>query len=373
MRLLQLGLAAFIATVTSGCFYTTGPTEIGVKVHRYSIPSGKGVDPEVYASGTTHFYIPVISEFHTFDTKLQNMEMTFDPERGDVKSRDDLLFKTIDGNDISLDIIITYRIDPKKAGHILEFVAPNDQILRQKIVRAIARSRPRDIFGELKTEEFYIAQKREQKSDRSLKILNGILNPYGVIVEKVATKNYRFNEAYQQAIEDKKVADQTAEKNRAATLAAKEEWLKKLEEAQAEVNRMVADADGRLKQASIEADAYFKKQEEIAKGIEVQGINEAKGIEKMTRALSGTGGKTMVKLKIAEALKNKKILLVPSSGYNIQSTDMNQLLGLYGLTGLKNHNKPKANKKRPGNAGSTSISPSEKGRPSSAREAKPKS
>ena len=32
--------------------------------------------------------------------------------------------KTIDGNDISLDVIIAYRIDPQKAPYILQYVAP---------------------------------------------------------------------------------------------------------------------------------------------------------------------------------------------------------------------------------------------------------
>ena len=34
----------------------------------------------------------------SFDTKLQNLEMTFSKIRGDRRSQDDLLFKTIDGN-----------------------------------------------------------------------------------------------------------------------------------------------------------------------------------------------------------------------------------------------------------------------------------
>ena len=40
--------------------------------------------------------------------------MTFSSTRGDRRTQDDLVFKTIDGNDISLDVIIAYRIDATK-------------------------------------------------------------------------------------------------------------------------------------------------------------------------------------------------------------------------------------------------------------------
>src|SRR5207244_7198380 len=135
-------------------------------------------------------------------------------------TRDDLRFKTIDGNDLALDLIISYRIDPAKAPYILQRVASSDFELKDNVVRTIARSRPRDIFGELKTEEFYVSDKRDEKAEQAKAVLNEMLTPYGVIVERVSTKDYRFNPAYTKAIEDRKVADQVAEQNKAATKAA---------------------------------------------------------------------------------------------------------------------------------------------------------
>jgi regulator of protease activity HflC (stomatin/prohibitin superfamily) len=93
------------------------------------------------------------------------------------------------------------------------------------LVRTTARSRPHDIFGELKTEEFYVSDKRDEKAELVKASLNELFSPYGVIVERVSTKDYRFNPAYQRAIEDKKVADQVAAQNKSATKAAEEEYL----------------------------------------------------------------------------------------------------------------------------------------------------
>jgi regulator of protease activity HflC (stomatin/prohibitin superfamily) len=185
--------------------YTTGPTEIGVRTIKFGVFRKAGVDPKVYSPGSTYWFVPVINDWHTFDTKIQVLEMVLEAGRGDREGRDDLLFKTIDGNDISLDVIISYRIVPEKAPHILQYVAQTDEDIREYLVRTVTRSLPRDIFGELTTEEFYVSDKRATKAARSKEVLNEILMPYGIVVENVLTKDYRFNPAYQKAIEERKV------------------------------------------------------------------------------------------------------------------------------------------------------------------------
>jgi regulator of protease activity HflC (stomatin/prohibitin superfamily) len=317
--------------------HATGPTEVGVRTIKWSPFAAKGVQATVYAPGGTYFFPALVNDWHTFDTRLQNVEMTYDPARGDRMNRDDLLFKTIDGNDISLDVIVSYRIDPEKAPEILQYVGTSDFQVKDKVVRTVTRSRPRDIFGELKTEEFYISDRRDEKAERAKAELNGILGDYGIIVERVSTKDYRFNPAYQKAIEDKKVADQVAEQNKSATKAAQEEYVKKLEDAKGEVNKMVAESDGKFRQAQIEVDAYLEQQQRIAAAIEAEGAADAKGITEMNKALAGSGGEVMVKLKLAEALQGKRILLLPvagGGGLDIKTTNVNQLLEAYGARKL---------------------------------------
>jgi len=262
--------------------------------------------------------------------------MTFSQVRGDRKSRDDLVLKTIDGNDISLDVIIAYRIDANKAPHILQYVARDDATLRDKIVRTVARSKPRDIFGELKTEAFYVADAREAQSIKAKGALQKILGPMGIVVEKVLTNDYRFNPEYQKAIEDKKVADQQVEKNKSAQHAAREEYKRKLEEARGEVNKMVADADGQYLKDKIEADVYQEQQQLLAQAIQAEGIAEANGIQEMNNALAGSGGEAIVKLRIAEALQGKRIVLLPVSegGMNLKTTDINRLIETLGIKSL---------------------------------------
>ena len=321
----------------AGCVpHTTGGTEVGVRTQKLGIFGQKGVEDRVYAPGSTYFFLPFINDWNVFDTKLQNLEMTYSKARGDRRSQDDLVFKTVDGNDISLDVIIAYRIDASKAPYILQYVAQDDATLRDKIVRTVARSKPRDIFGELKTESFYVAEARETQANKAKDELQRILGPMGVVVEKVLTNDYRFNPEYTKAIEDKKVADQQVEKNKSAQHAALEQYKRKLEEARGEVNKMVADADGQYQKDKIEADVYQEKQQLIAEAIKTEGIADAKGVQEMNNALAGSGGEAIVKLRIAEAIQGKRIMLLPLSegGMNLKTTDVNRLIETLGVKAL---------------------------------------
>ncbi len=323
--------------IFTGCVpHSTDNTEVGVRTVKFSFLGKMGVEDKYYAPGSTYFFTPFINDWHTFDTKLQNLEMTYDRNKGDRGIRDDLLFKTVDGNDISLDVIIVYKIDPAKAPYILQNIASNDATLRGKIVRTIARSKPRDIFGELTTEEFYVASSREKQAQKARKVLQDLFQPMGIIIEKVLTKDYRFNPKYQKAIEDKKVADQKVEKNKSAQHAAEEEYKRKLEEAKGEVNKMVASVDGEFLKAKINVDAYYQKQSLIAKAIKTEGIAQAKGIRSMNKAMESAGGEALVKLKIAEALQGKKIILLPVSegGMNLKTTNINELINTMGVKKL---------------------------------------
>ncbi len=328
-------IAFLLLFINTGCvFYSTRPNEVGVRTKKVSLFGKMGVMDTYYAPGSTYIFLPFINDWNTFDINLQNMEMTMSLGKGDIKTEDDLNFKTIDGNDISLDLTVVYRVDPKKAPYILSYVAKDDIQLRQKIVRVVARSFPRDIFGQLETEEFYRAELRAEKAELAKDEMNRVLNPFGVIVEKVLTKDYRFNSDYQKAIEDKKVADQKTEKLKSEIVAKVEEYKRKLERAKGDVFQKIAAADGDYAKQVISADAYYNQQTSIAKAIEAEGVAESEGIKKLNEALAIQGGKVMVKLKMAEALNGKKIFLLPSGSGNsidLKTLDVNKFLELEGI------------------------------------------
>lgn len=99
---------------------------------------------------------------------------------------------------------------------------------------------------------------------------------------------------------------------------------------------MVADADGIYRKAKIETDVYYEKQQLLAEAIKAEGIAEAKGIQEMNNALAGSGGEALVKLRIAEAMQGKRIMLLPVSegGMNLKTTDINQLINTMGIKSM---------------------------------------
>ena len=58
-------------------------------------------------------------------------------------------------------------------------------------------------------------------------------------------------------------------------------------------------------------------------------------------ALAGAGGEAFVKLRIAEALQGKRIMLLPVSegGMNLKTTDINQLIEVMGIKSLSSQDK----------------------------------
>jgi regulator of protease activity HflC (stomatin/prohibitin superfamily) len=317
-------LAASVLALNTGCFRSTGSTETGIKVGKIF-----GSD-QVVAPGRTVMVIPILHDWYVFDSKTQTLEMD------NVDPSDELEFKTRDGNDIGVDVTVIYRLDPQKAPDILRTVAPDMDTVRQLIVRPLARSIPRDALNELSSEEFYDSALRGQKEQLALERLAAALEPYGLVCERVVLGNYRFHKPYQDAIDAKKVADQAVNKNRSSAEAAAKEWERELEKTKGEVGQIIASEQGKAKQVHLQADAYFEAKKLEAEATLAEKTANAKGIQKLKDAMSGAGGRTMVKLKIAEALKGKRIVLFPTSdgAMNIQRTDVNEFLKTMGLEGV---------------------------------------
>src|SRR5205823_11597452 len=116
-------LAPLLAALAlCGCtFHSTDSTEIGVltrKVTFFGLLGHKGVQEEVYLPGATYTFPALITDWNVFNVALQNLEMVASKGRGDRDSRDDLEFKTHDGNDIAVDVTVAWRIDPLKVAYL---------------------------------------------------------------------------------------------------------------------------------------------------------------------------------------------------------------------------------------------------------------
>ncbi|HEY2029361.1 MAG TPA: SPFH domain-containing protein [Myxococcales bacterium] len=327
----------FVALLQAACtFHNTASTEVGVLTRKIALFGKAGVQQETYLPGATYTFPAFITDWNVYNVALQNLEMVQAADRGDRSGRDDIEFKTHDGNDITVDVTVAWRIDPAKTPYMLERVGGTTAEVKENLVRPACRSIVRDVLNTMTSEEFYVSDKRFQKAEEARANLAKVLGPEGVIVERVIMGEHHFHPDYEKVIHDKKLAEQTAERMVSEGHAAQQEALRNLETARGQVTQKIATAQGSLNQVKLAADAdYFRSQRE-SEAILAEKRAHAKGVQKQNEAMSGAGGRTLVKLHVAEALAGKQIVFLPGGkGGSLQTTNLNDLLARFAATNVQ--------------------------------------
>jgi len=330
-RVLRAMMLAFLFVGATGCTATTESTEVGVRVAKVPFLSGRGVVDEVYPQGGTYFFFRPLSDWYVFDVAIQNLVMVREKAEGDRRGDDSLRFKTIDGNDVSVNVTVAWSIEPTKAPHLLQHVGNSTAEVEEKLVRPVSRAVIRDVLNELTSEAYYQAQERFKLASKAQEILNAKLLPEGVSISQVLLGEHQFNPDYEKAIREKKVFEQEAEQLTSEAEAAAEEQKRDLEQAKGRVNQFLEEARGRAEKRKLEADAIFFEREKQAEAILAEATARAEGLTEKAKALSGSGGERMVKLAIAKKLKGKRILFIPAGdGGDLRTMDMNGLIQTVG-------------------------------------------
>jgi len=350
VRLGSTVLAGGAALLLGTCsIHKTDTTEIGVRTRAINVFGAVGIEQRTYQPGATYFFLPIpFNHWHTFDTKLVNIEMT-KSSGGSRQGNDELKFKTSDGNDVGLDITFSYRIDPERAPYVVHNVAQSDDELRDKIVRTVTRSRTRDLFGEITTQQFYNAAQRRQAADRAKEARQDILGEYGVTVENVDPQNFRWENAdYANSIRRLQLAEADSATGVSQIQAQIELNSRLYQQADSTARQDMERADGAFRRDSVGADGRYLARVQEAGAITTEGRNESAAIVAARRAMASAGGRTNVQMAIAEAIAGIPIIMVPSTGgngtgaFSINSFDVNEYLQTVGLQGLIRDQRAKA-------------------------------
>jgi regulator of protease activity HflC (stomatin/prohibitin superfamily) len=297
-------------------YHATDSTEVGVRTIKWL--GKRGVENQVYQPGAAYFFLPILNDWDTFDTRLQVVEM---------KGPSQLTLKTRDGNDLFVDVTFSYRIDPRKAPYIRQYVARNDLEVREKIFKTVARSRTRDFLGALSTDEFTHTEGRNKAVEQAKEGLQKIYDDYGIILERVAVMDYRFDPDYLKVITEKKIAEAKTLEVRAQMEAQREGNKRMLNESEGQVKVMIASMLGRYSNTVSAADAELDQKRILAEAILTEGTNNALAIIKQREAMAGAGGEAQIQLAFATNLMGKRIIMIPSgSGFNLQTLDLNKAL-----------------------------------------------
>ena len=316
-KILWTGVAILIILLFSlSSYHSTDSTEVGVRTVKWL--GKKGVENRVYQPGAAYFFLPVFNDWDTFDTRLQVVEM---------KGPSQLILKTRDGNDLFVDVTFSYHIDPQKTPFIRQFVAKSDLELREKVFKTVARSRTRDFLGALSTDEFTHTEDRNKAVELARLGLQGIFDNYGIVLERVAVMDYRFDPDYLKVITDKKVAEAKTLEVRAQIEAQREANKRMLNESEGQVKATIASTLGRYSNTVSAADAELDQKKVLAQAIMTEGTNTALTIIKQREAMASAGGETQIQLAFATNLLGKRIIMIPSgNAINLQTFDLNKAL-----------------------------------------------
>jgi regulator of protease activity HflC (stomatin/prohibitin superfamily) len=324
-----LGLALLLLAgggSLTGCTpHRTEATEVGIKFNKLT----KSFD--VKEAGATYFFPPVVNDWKTYDVSLRNLAMTAIATSGSRREKDDLRFKTRDGNDIETNVTVRWRIDPKKIAFLWKYVAPSTEDVEERLVRPQARAYIRDVLNELHSEDFYNPTKRFAAANKAAQLLGVHLQPYGVLVEGVLVGDFLFKPEYQRLINARKEAEKTAEKLEAEILATHEGNQARLQSTVAELAEQLTQAQGGFEQAQKNADAYLVRRQQEAQAILAEKTAQATGIQKERAALNGSAGDAYVNLQLIDALKSKDIRQIPKLPNGNIIIDGNKLLQQLGV------------------------------------------
>src|ERR1051325_6845001 len=332
--LIALSAAAAMAALTACTPHTTAATEVGVRFSKITRTT------EIAQPGATYFFAPIVNDWAVFDVSTQNLIMARNATDGDRKEKDDLRFKTRDGNDIETDVTVRWRVDPSKAAQIWQQAAPSTKLLKERVVRPQARTYVRDVLNRLDSEEYYNPDLRFRAAADATKLLAAHLQPFGIVVEQVILGDFSFKPDYQTLINRRKEAEKNAEKLEAQILATLESNKANLQQKIAELTEQLTRAQGELQQAKNAADAYLVRRNQEAQAVIAEKTAVAEGVRKERAALNGSAGDAYVSLQLIDALQKKEIRQIPKLPNGNVIIDGNKLLEQLGIIRYQQQQEP---------------------------------
>ncbi len=277
-------------------------------------------------------YYPFIQNLYILDKSEQSTPMTSANISAEYPQGNPVILKTRDGGDVSLDLIIQYRLISKIADKVVQNTGFGD-IYKEKWIRDYAKTICRYEFGELEIGEFPEAEKRRQKTQEASKELDRLLNQHGIMMTSLNFIDYRYYREYAEKIQERRIADKEVQEQRSRGKAAKEnqervvtEETKKLDvaisrfrgqlynmeiDAKAEAEKVRQEGIAYLLKARLDADAEYARLRREAEAILAVREAEAAGILALRDALEGEGGRNLVKLEYAKRLRKAKIIGTP--------------------------------------------------------------
>lgn len=227
--------------------YTFGtvvpPGQMGIR--QITFGPFRGFSERALPSGY-HWTVPFYSTVHLIPSTIQVLDVNQNDSGGSTP----LEIQTTDGSSVDIDVSLLYRFNVEKSE---SRGGPDDLITKVGSVQeatnrieTASMNELRKSLGKLSTSEFYNPERREEEIQAAHKGMDERLAPFGIKVEAVLLRRYTYREErIDTAIFQKNLQDQEERLNAA---------LSKLAEAKADLERVSAEWDAKIKTLRVKGD-----------------------------------------------------------------------------------------------------------------------
>jgi regulator of protease activity HflC (stomatin/prohibitin superfamily) len=216
-----IGLVVLILLFGSLGLVTAG--EIGVKT-RFGKVVGI-VNQGLYVK------IPFVEKVKILDTRTRTINYDKNGHEGDSADSSSLSGASKDLQDVSIGVMVNYKLDAQKAENIFNQYRTNVNF-ETNVIEPIIRETVKSVSAQYTAEE--LVTKRLEYSDKVSALLTERFLLKDSILERFSITNFEFSKAFSQAIEAKVTATQNAEAARNKLEQIKYEAQQTVEKAKAE-------------------------------------------------------------------------------------------------------------------------------------------
>jgi regulator of protease activity HflC (stomatin/prohibitin superfamily) len=244
-------VAGILFSIIANGILIVEPTQVAVI---FNTLSGELETPR--RSGTS-VVVPVVQTATIYPIQQQEYTMSGQREEGNVQGDDAVRGRTVDGQEVFVDITVIFQIDPQEVNTVHqrwqnryqdEFIRPT---LRGLSRDAISRFRAEDIFGERRTE----------LGESITETMRARMTEEGFILTDLVVRDVSFSPEFSQSIEQRQIAEQ----NRLRAIEEAERIrIAAQGERDAEIARAEGSAQAVVLNAQAQAEALRLVSEQIA-------------------------------------------------------------------------------------------------------------
>jgi regulator of protease activity HflC (stomatin/prohibitin superfamily) len=306
------------------CTARVSPNEWGVEQVRFGLKTG--IKEKAFGPGL--YFVPLGTTMHDFPREIHVLEASFDRTESlgkakteDVREgvekyfqrRDKVLgrsthrvidafnVQTSDGYAVICDVTLLYSIsDPVRIAKDFGW----GSLYVDSFAVNTFRNGVLQTIGKMNAETFYNEELRIAAVKDAETFLRARFAERGFKVETLLLRNYVYAENYEKSLQEKKVAVQTAEKNRKEALVNEEHA--KLEQIQSKGNAAITIAESEVNAqiAKIRAEAELYASQTRAKADKEVNVAQAEAKRLKADALNTSGGRYVVALETAKMFEN---------------------------------------------------------------------